>query len=105
MTRDSSDLSSRAAQNRRASTRHPERAAVSAANEGPKLAKPSDTPPAISFISVANKAFTLNPRKRGPRMALAWPLGDAWVAQGPPKPKPKQAVGRSLNKNTLFQRT
>jgi hypothetical protein len=45
ITRDVGDSGSRAAQNRRASTCHPERAAVFAANEGPKLAKPTDTSP------------------------------------------------------------
>ena len=49
---------------------------------------------------VANKA--LRHSTLAPPVALAWPLGDAWVALGPPKghprPKPNQAEGRDLFK-------
>jgi hypothetical protein len=64
---------------RRATTCHPERAAVFAANEGPKLALPTLPHPAFP-ISVENKTLP----QFNAWETLAWPLGDARVTQGPP---------------------
>jgi hypothetical protein len=46
----------------------------------------SAIPPAIFQLSLKIKHFF--------NSTLAWPLRHAWVAQGPPKPNPKQAEGR-----------
>jgi hypothetical protein len=44
--------------------------------------------PGLFLFSIANKALISNRRTDHAWVALAWPLGGAWVAQGWPNPKP-----------------
>src|SRR5579871_5170177 len=98
------------AENRRASTRHPERAAAFAANEGSKPAKPTlhiplpvlsalynrinPTPTPPFFVFVANKEVSPNRRLGLPWATLGWPLGHAWATQGPRNPRPNPNPSR-----------
>src|SRR5258707_12247804 len=62
--RDVGDSISRAAQNRCASTCHPERAAALAENEGPKLAKPTLQPSACVLQPDAHPPLTFCCKQR-----------------------------------------
>ena len=104
----------RAAQIRRASTRHPERAAAFAANEGPRwrspLLQPSacalspskPTPTPIFLFSLQTKTLP----QIDPWASLGRRLGGPWATLGPPKghpipdPIPESAEGRKVFKNT-----
>jgi hypothetical protein len=80
---------------RRATTRHPEGAAVFAANEGPKLAKPTLIPHPGLFPSLLKiKHFrnsTLGRPLGGPWVTLGWPKGHPWATQS----QTQQAEGRN----------
>jgi hypothetical protein len=90
ITCDVGDLSKRrAAQIRRASNCHPERAVAFAANEGPQSAKPLPAP--LFCISVENKGPSANLPMGDPCVTLGWPLGGP-SAQGPPNPRPNPKV-------------
>ena len=66
---------------------------------------PRATPP--PFFRFCCKQSTYPNRRLGDAwVALAWPLGDAWVTQGSPNPKPNpnQAEGRNASPNTKYQK-
>jgi len=48
------------------------------------------TPTRLFPLFIANKRLCINRRLGLPCVTLGWPLGHAWVTQGPPKPNPSR---------------
>src|SRR5579864_8893720 len=58
-------------------------------------------PPGLFSSFVANKSTSSIRPKRGPWVALGWPLRHAWVTQGSPKPNPKPNPNPNPNRQRV----